>query len=132
MSDSVDVEPNGERVGALRFAESVRLIAASAKEHSLTVPVFRSPPRVADVDRTVMREGSRSPVVSIRLVGRPVPAVQADIIDSVLHVNEPSRATAELFRRTAWERLWQTSDLAPVGPVATRRDVSRLGTARVA
>jgi len=91
---------------ALRFSESVRTVVDLARHGGLTAPVFRSPPRLDDVDRTI-RRGRHGAVVAVRRVGRPLAAVQADVIEGVVAANGLSGARADRFRRVAWQRLGQ-------------------------
>lgn len=86
------------------FLSSVRIVSDVAAGASLEVPVFRSPPRSPDLDRSIWRR-PRSVVVSVRRRNRPVQAVQADLVEGVVVANdlEPLRASA--FRRSAWSAL---------------------------
>src|SRR5579872_3534540 len=68
------------------FSAAVRTIAAEARRLGLTVPGFRSPPKVAGVDRTI-RWSRGQPIVSIRVAGRPVGDVVADVVEGVLVAN---------------------------------------------
>ena len=90
---------------AIRFAEVVRAVTAVARQRGLQVPVFRSPPRLADVDRTLRRRTDGESVVAIRLTDRPFAAVQADVIAGVVAVNGLDGQSAGRFRRAAWIAL---------------------------
>src|SRR6478609_6931793 len=71
---------------ALRFADTARRLGAAAHEARLSVPAFRSPPRVADAARTIRRYPAGA-VVSVRLRGRPFPevvVVQAELFGRVV------------------------------------------------
>ena len=70
-------------VTSLDFARTSRRVAAEARRGGLAVPVFRSPPATPGLDRTLKRRPDGSPVVAIRLGGRPEAAVCADLIDGV-------------------------------------------------
>ena len=80
------VEPTevGVPATATGFAESVRAAGALARRGGLMVPVYRSPPRRPGVDRTIRRLPAATPVVSVRLAGRPAAAVQSDVIEGVV------------------------------------------------
>lgn len=104
---------------ALEFSESVRRVVDLARRGGLTAPVFRSPPRLDGVDRTI-RRGRRGAVVAIRRVGRPLAAVQADVIEGVVAANGLSGARADRFRRVAWQRLERRN--APVSPAPSPAD----------
>jgi len=90
---------------ATGFAESVRVVGALARRGRLAVPVYRSPPRRAGVDRTIRRHPGATPVVSVRLAGRPAAAVQSDVIEGVVVANAHEGARADRFRRAAWASL---------------------------
>lgn len=87
---------------AIAFAEVVRAVTAVARKRGLKVPVFRSPPRLADVDRTLRRRSDGQVVVAVRLKGRPFAAVQSDVIAGVVAVNGLGGQDAGRFRRAAW------------------------------
>lgn len=90
---------------ALEFSESVRTVVQLSRRGGLVPPVFRSPPRKEQVDRTIRHRGSRPPVVAIRRLGRPLSAVQADVIEAIVVSNRLSCERADRFRRAAWEAL---------------------------
>ena len=85
---------------ALRFADVARRLGAAAHEAGLSVPAFRSPPRVAGAARTIRRYPAGA-VVSVRLRGRPFTEVVNDMVDGVLAANrvpdtDASRVRAQL------------------------------------
>lgn len=88
-----------------RFAEAGRLLASAAAALGVQAPSFRTPPRVAGVDRTVRRGSGGSVLVSVRSRGRAWPAVLADMIEGVVRANdlpphEAARLRNELWRAT--------------------------------
>lgn len=83
---------------SLRFAAAVRELAAEARSLGLDVPGFRSPPRLAGVDRSVRRRPGAAPAVAVRLQGRSFEAVLADMVDGVLVANELRGQDATLLR----------------------------------
>lgn len=89
----------------MRFSESVRVVVALARSARLRPPVFRSPPRLAGVDRSIQRRANGTVVVAVRREGRPLAAVQADVIEGVIAANELSGTDADRFRRRAWAQL---------------------------
>ncbi|MEZ5380318.1 MAG: hypothetical protein R2754_00830 [Microthrixaceae bacterium] len=89
-------------VTSLDFARTSRRVAAAARQGGLAVPVFRSPPATAGLDRTLKRRADGSPVVAIRLGGRPEAAVCADLVDGVLAVNTLDARSAARWRRALW------------------------------
>lgn len=102
MSGAPLVEP---RASATAFAEAVRVVSGVSRRSRLIVPVFRSPPRRPGVDRTIRRRKSAPAVVSVRLGGRPLAAVRADVIDGVVAANGLGGERADRFRRDAWAAL---------------------------
>jgi hypothetical protein len=101
-SGAVPIEP---RASATGFAEAVRVVSGVSRRGRLVVPVFRSPPRHPEVDRTIRRRQSAPAVVSVRLGDRPLAAVRADVIDGVVAANGLSGERADRFRRDAWAAL---------------------------
>ncbi len=71
---------------ALRFADAARRISAAARGADLTVPAFRSPPRVSGAARTIRRYPGGA-IVSVQLRGRSFGEVAADMIEGVLVAN---------------------------------------------
>lgn len=89
-------------VSSLDFARTSRRVAAAARRGGLAVPVFRSPPATPGLDRTLKRRLDGSPVVAIRLGGRPEAAVCADLVDGVLAANALDALAATHWRRVLW------------------------------
>ncbi|MEP6623846.1 MAG: hypothetical protein ABJC79_05345 [Acidimicrobiia bacterium] len=85
-----------------------RFLAAESRQQGLTVPAFRSPPRVSGVSRTIrrLRDGA---VVSVQLRGRTAEEVAADMIDGIVITNRLAPGAAQAQVR---DRL-----LAAVSPV---------------
>ncbi len=90
---------------ATRFAEAVRTVVALSRRHRLRPPVFRSPPRLDGVDRSIRRRPNGTVVVAVRRSGRPLPAVQADVIEGVIAANGLEGTAADRFRHEAWAAL---------------------------
>jgi len=74
--------------------------------------VFKSPPRIVGVSRTIRKRTDGQSVVAIAFRGRPWNAVLADMIDGVLHVNELAGADASRARDDLWETFSQTDQIA--------------------
>jgi len=88
---------------AVQFGEAARSVAGRARSLGLTTPVFKSPPRIVGVSRTIRQRSDGQAVVAIAFRGRPWNAVLADMIDGVLHVNDLSGASASRARDDLWE-----------------------------
>lgn len=87
---------------SLRFAAAARLLGQTARRRGLEVPGFRSPPRLQGADRSLRRHASGTATVSVRLRGRPWPAVLADMIDGVVAANRLSGNQADRARTALW------------------------------
>jgi len=91
---------------SLRFAAAARTLGEVARAAGLVVPSFRSPPRLAGVDRTMKRQfdalGVETVTVAVRIKGRPWVSVLADMIDGVIVSNSLSGPTAGAARTVMW------------------------------
>jgi len=99
------VSSDATRPASVRFAETVRAVVTAARRRGLRPPVFRSPPRLEWVDRTIRRQPDGAVVIAIRTVGRPFAAVQADVVEGVVVANELDTSDADTFRRAAWSAI---------------------------
>jgi hypothetical protein len=86
----------------VRFATAARTLAAAARRFGLAAPTFRTPPRLVGLDRTVRRH-PKGGVVSVRIRGRPWPAVVADLVDGVVAVNRLDARRANRTRADLWD-----------------------------
>jgi hypothetical protein len=98
-----------DRPTALRFADAVRAVSASARRQGLEVPAFRSPPRQPGVDRTI-RRAAAGPVVAVRLRQRPFAEVADDLIEGVIVANALSGPRAERIRASL-QRAMRASEV---------------------
>lgn len=71
----------------LRFAVAAKAISDEARAAGLLVPGFRSPPRLSGVDRSLRRRPGATPAVAVRVNGRPMETVVADMVEGVLVAN---------------------------------------------
>ena len=71
----------------VRFAAAARRLADEARHRGLAVPGFRSPPRLPGVDRSIRRRTDGVAVVAVRVHGRSIEAVVADMVEGVLAAN---------------------------------------------
>jgi hypothetical protein len=86
----------------LRFATAARAIASEARAAGLVVPGFRTPPRLDGVDRSLRRRpGGAPPAVAVRIVGREMDTVVADMVEGVLVANEARDLRARLLAAVA-------------------------------
>ena len=86
---------------SLDFGSAARSLVGAARLRGLAVPVFSSPPPRPDLDRSIRRRNG-SPVVSVRLRGRPRSAVLADMIEGIVVANHLDGARADLARSALW------------------------------
>jgi hypothetical protein len=84
---------------AVRFAETARCLGAAARSAGLTVPAFRSPPRVAGARRT-LRHFPGGALVSVTLRDRPFHEVVVDMIEGLIRANGLEGRAAEQARGT--------------------------------
>lgn len=92
----------GSRVDAspaVRFTETARCLGAAARSAGLTVPAFRSPPRVAGAQRT-LRHFPGGALVSVTLRGRPFDDVVVDMVEGLVRANRLEGDAAEQARGT--------------------------------
>jgi hypothetical protein len=74
-------------VSTIRFVAAARAISEEARRAGLeVVPGFRCPPRLP-VDRTLRRRPGTTPAVAVRVQGRPMEIVVADMVEGVLVAN---------------------------------------------
>jgi hypothetical protein len=73
-------------VPALRFAHAARVLGAAARAGGLSVPAFRSPPRIAGARRSLRRYPG-GVVVAVRLHDRPFDDVAADMVEGIVIAN---------------------------------------------
>ena len=89
----------------LRFAEAVRALGLEARRNRLTMPGFRSPPRLRGVDRSVRRRSDGGATIAVVVRGRPWPAVLADMVEGVVVANQLQGADADRVRSKLWRAV---------------------------
>jgi hypothetical protein len=93
------------RSPALRLAEAVRDLGDEARVLGLTMPGFRSPPRLRGVQRSIRRWPSGQATVAVVLRGRPWPAVLADLVEGIVTANGLTGPAADQARARLWEAV---------------------------
>ena len=107
-----------------QFAEGARSLGRAARSRELMVPGFRTPPRVAGVDRSIRRTNAGS-VIAVRTRGRPWVAVAADMVEGIIVANALVGADAVRVRGAMWSALgFATASPAPVASVPPPKTVS--------
>lgn len=89
----------------LRFAEAVRALGLEARRNRLTMPGFRSPPRLRGVDRSLRRRADGGATIAVVVRGRPWAAVVADMVEGVIVANGLTGAAADRARSKLWRAL---------------------------
>lgn len=90
---------------SLQFAAAARTLGQAARARDLTVPGFRSPPRLSGADRTVRRRADGGATISVRLQHRPFVAVVADMVEGIVVTNRLDGAAATRVRTALWSAL---------------------------
>jgi hypothetical protein len=88
-------------------------VAECARALGLRAPAFRSPPRVPGADRTLRRQRDGSAVVAVRVRGRSLGEVVADIVEGVVAANGLGGAAADDARRALAAALGPGPGAAP-------------------
>jgi hypothetical protein len=83
---------------SLRFAEAARRLADACRAGGLVVPGFRSPPALAGAQRTLRRRPDGAVIVAVRVRGRTLDAVVADLVEGVIAANGLTGAEADAAR----------------------------------
>jgi hypothetical protein len=96
---------------SLRFARLARSLADAARAQGLRAPTFRSPPRIPDVTRSIVRRGP-AVTVAVALRDRPWPAVVADMVEGVVAANRLTGVRADRVRSGLWRVVGDMADLA--------------------
>ena len=89
----------------LRFAETVRVLGLEARRNRLTMPGFRSPPRLHGVDRSVRRRADGGATIAVVVRGRPWAAVVADMVEGVIIANGLAAKNAYRVRSKLWHAV---------------------------
>jgi len=113
---------------SLDFGAAARSLARASHLRSLVVPVFASPPSRPDLDRSIRRRNG-SPVVSIRLRGRPRSAVLADMIEGIVVANYLEDARADLVRSALWLAIDGDGGEGDAGALTLRTEVAETAPA---
>ena len=93
----------------VEFAHAAAALSRVARAAGLVAPSFRCPPRLVGADRTIRRRGDGA-IVSVRVRGRPVHALLADMIEGVVVTNGLVAPHADRLRAELWEAVVPTGD----------------------
>jgi len=95
---------------SLRFAKAARCLSHAARLRGLTAPGFKSPPGISGAQRSIRRR-SGSPVIAVRMKGRPWSAVVSDMIEGVVVANDLSGLPADRARTAMWLAVEDSGEL---------------------
>ncbi|MSO37924.1 MAG: hypothetical protein EXQ69_06700 [Acidimicrobiia bacterium] len=104
-------------VSALRFSSAVRLIGAAARAAGLTVPSFRSPPRLQGERRTIRRFRGGT-AIAVRIRGRAYDDVFMDMVEGLLLANNLEGATARSMRVSLLDSVRHANSVEVAKPSA--------------
>lgn len=88
----------------LEFALVAKVLVVETRRRGLVVPGFRCPPRIVGVDRSLRRVDGHV-TVAVRVKGRPLVAVVADMIEGVVVANRLVPPAADRLRRELWSAI---------------------------
>ena len=97
-----------ESASSVEFAQAACAITRIARQRGLVAPSYRSPPRLVGADRTIRRRPDTS-VIAVRVRGRPLAAVQADMVEGVVVANGLHSPHADRLRADLWDALGATT-----------------------
>ena len=84
---------------SVSFADAARRLADACRARGLVAPGFRSPPARPGADRTLRRRPDGGVIVAVRVRGRPLADVLADLVDGVIAANGLSGEKAGAVKR---------------------------------
>lgn len=90
---------------SIRFSHAARAMRVVVQQRGLDMPLFRSPPRLQGVQRSLTRRAIGASTVAVQLRHRPWPAVLADMIEGVIVVNALQGCAADELRHALWSAL---------------------------
>jgi len=108
----------------LEFALVAKVLVVETRRRGLVVPGFRCPPRIVGVDRSLRRVDGHV-TVAVRVKGRPLVAVVADMIEGVVVANRLVPPAADRLRRELWSAVASLRLALPVTdepPVTANRE----------
>ena len=94
-----------EPATTIDFATAARALTREARRRGLVAPSYRCPPRLVGVDRSIRRRPSAGAVVSVRVNGRPLAAMLADMIEGVVAANQLVAPHADRLRSELWSAM---------------------------
>jgi hypothetical protein len=93
-----------ELASTVAFSHAARALTRAARRHGVSAPGFRCPPQMVGADRTVRRRPDGA-VVAVRVRGRPLVAVLADMVDGVIAANGLTSPRSDRLRAELWEAV---------------------------
>src|SRR5437762_14109886 len=93
------------KAASSRFSHEAGAMRRVGPQRGLDMPLFRGPPRLHGVQRSLTRRAIGASTVAVRLRQRPWPAVLADMIEGVVVVNALQGSAAYELRHALWSVL---------------------------
>lgn len=97
---------------SLRFVAVAKALVRVARAERLVAPVFRSPPRLVGVSRSIRHQQDGVVTVSVALRNRPWGAVLADMVEGVVAANRLQGVAADRCRTQLWACLDEAGERA--------------------
>jgi len=97
---------------SLRFVHVAKALVQVARAEGLVAPVFRSPPRLVGVSRSIRHQRDGVVTVSVALRNRPWGAVLADMVEGVVATNRLQGVAADRCRTQLWACLDEAGERA--------------------
>ncbi len=94
-----------EPATTIDFATAARTLTREARRRGLIAPSYRCPPRLVGVDRSIRRRPSAGAVVAVRVNGRPLAAMLADMIEGVVAANRLVAPHTDRLRAELWATM---------------------------
>ena len=91
-----------EPATTIDFASAARTLTRAARRRGLVAPSYRCPPRIVGLDRSIRRRPEAGVVVAVRVAGRPLAAMLADMIEGVVVANSLRPPHADRLRSELW------------------------------
>jgi len=86
------------------FITVAKLLGHEARRRGLVAPSFRTPPRLAGVQRTLRRHPTGA-AVAVQVRGRPWPVVVSDMIEGIVATNRLQPPAADCLRTELWQAV---------------------------
>lgn len=100
----------------VEFARAAQALSTATRAAGLAVPTFCSPPRRADAVRTIRRRSDGHAVIAVRLRGRELADIHADMVEGICVANGLRGGARERLRSVLLGVLPASGHTDPPGP----------------